>query len=143
MPKFAGRHLRVWLADSADALREISGDVATVESPSEGDMHEVSGGNSTRKSYVVGLLDSTMRLNGPFNTDANRSHAVLSGLIGGTAGKRVIIAPVGSASGYPKVEGTAVLKSYNTTSDVGGAVVYAAELVPIDDTTAPSWGTFA
>lgn len=140
--KWPGRLHYVSLADSGDVVRDISNDVKTVSAPSNADRPDVSGGGDSHKSMVVGQLDDTVTLEGPFDSGANKAHAVLSGIVGGTAGRLFTYGPAGSVSGYPRKQGSVMCSVYDVTSDVAGAVRYTATLGPVDQ-TGVNWGTFA
>jgi len=135
------RLAKVYLADSAGTTRDISNDVSSVDAPSNADTVDVSGFGQTRKQYVVGLQDNTITLNGFFNDVASiGAHTVLSGIVGGTAGREFVYMPNGSAAGYARMKGTVLCSQYNVRTDIGGAVSFTATLVPAD-TNGIIWGT--
>lgn len=141
MAKFHGKNTKVYIADSGATLRDIGVGVNSVDVPSEQDTVDVAGFGDSKKNYVTGLADSKINVKGHFDDTATTgSHAVLSGIIGG-AGSRLIVAPKGSASTYPKFEGTYLLSKYNLNSTIGGAVMYDADFVPFG-TAGGAWGTF-
>lgn len=139
MAKYHGRLSVLRIADSAGALRDISGDVNSVEAPATGDTVEVSGFGDTTKKYVVGLQDSQMRVQGNYNDAATTgAHTVLSGVVGGTTGLAMHFWPKGSASGAPVFSGSVLASEYSVSSGIGAAVGFSANLVPFD-TNAPTW----
>lgn len=139
--KWPGRLHFIALADSGGTVRDISNDCKTVTVPFQAQPVDVSGGGDSRKTYVVGQLDNTVTLDGPFDTSANKAHAVFSGVVGGTAGLQFYYAPAGSASGYPRIAGSVFCSMYDVNSDVAGAVTWKATLVP-SDSSGITWGTF-
>ena len=140
MAKYHGRLSELHLDDSGATQRDISADVNSVEAPANADTVEVSGFGDTTKKYVVGLQDSQMRVQGNYNDAANTSHAVLSGVVGGTTGLEMHFYPQGSASGVPVFEGSVLCSEYSVSSGIGAAVTWSANLVPFD-TNAPAWAT--
>ncbi len=140
MPKYHGRLGEFWIDDNGGTLRNLSGDVSSVETPQTGDTVEVSGLGDTTKKYVVGLQDSQVRVQGNFNDGANQSHPVLSGVVGGTAGLRMHFYPRGSVASAPVFKGSVLVSEYSVSAAIGGAVVWTANLVPFD-TNPPDWTT--
>ena len=140
MAKYHGRLAVFRLDDSSGDLRDLSSDVNSVEAPATGDTVEVSGFGDVTKKYVVGLKDSQMRVQGNFNDAALKSHAVLSGVVAGTAGLEMHYWPSGSASGKPVFEGSVLVSEYSVSAGISAAVTWTANLVPFD-TNPPAWYT--
>lgn len=140
--KWPGRLHFVAVQDSGGTIRDISNDVKTVKAPSSANLPDVSGGGDGHKSFVVGQIDDTVTLDGPFDSGANKAHAVLAGLVGGTAGKEFYYGPAGSSSGYPRKFGSIVCSMYDVNSDVADAVRWTATFAPVDQ-VGITWGTFA
>lgn len=140
MAKYHGRLSVLRLDDSAAGLRDISEDTNSVEAPSNADTVEVSGMGDSTKKYVVGLKDSQMRVQGNFNDAANKSHAVLSGVVGGTAGLKMHYWPRGSVAGAPVFRGSVLCSEYSVSAGIGAAVTWSSNLVPFD-TNPPVWAT--
>jgi hypothetical protein len=138
--KFAGKSLAVQLNDGS-TLRLISTAVKSFTAPNTADTHEVTGGGSTNKSYVVGLADQNPTLEGFVDDQANGQHAVMSLIQGGTAGYELRLSPKGTAAGLLQYKGTALQSSYEVTADVNGSVDYSAEYVPFDNQIGFVWGT--
>lgn len=130
------------MADSGDVLRDISNDISSIEAPATGDTVEVSGLGDSTKKYVVGLQDSQIRVQGNLNDAANKSHAVFSGIVGGTAGRAVHFWPKGSAGGAPEFRGSVLCSEYSVSAGIGAGVTFSVNLVPFD-TDPPSWRTSA
>lgn len=142
MSKFHGRNVRVWLADSGAVNRDISIAIDTIDVPSDQDIVDVAGFGDSKKNYVTGLADSKITMNGNFDDTATTgAHAVLTGLIGGTAGYFIQVGPKGTASGYPRFSGSYLLDKYSLSAAINGAVKFTSELVPFG-TAGGSWGTF-
>jgi hypothetical protein len=148
MAKWHGRNSYVAIADSGSTMRVISGDVSSIDAPSDQDIVDVSGFGDSKKNYVTGLADTKVSLKGQFNDlgaaappSNSGAHGILSALIGGTTGYLFKFGPKGSASGYPMFQGSYLLSKYNITSAINGAVMFDADLVPFG-TAGGSWTTF-
>jgi len=128
------------LDNSAGSPQVLSGDITNVEMPYTLDSFEVSGFGDAVKSYVTGLADANVSITGKVNTAANRSHAVFTSLLGGTAGYTLLIQPIGTATGLPKFFGEVFVSAYNVTADIGGALVFKADVKPADS-TGMAWST--
>lgn len=126
-----GRETVVQIDNSAGAAQTISGDVDSVNAPTDVDSAEVTGFGDNRKSFIIGQINTPITMSGPFGTAA---HSILSGLVGGTVGYTFVYQPKGTATGLPKLSGEVLLSSYQLTSPIGGRVGWNATLVPFDNT---------
>ena len=151
MAKWHGKSLSIYVQENTASKqwRNISVDVNSVDLPSEQDIVDVAGFGDTKKNYVTGLADSKVNIKGAFDDVGTAvapaqsgAHAVLSGLVGGTAGYGFKAGPKGSASTYPVFEGSFLLSKYNLTAAINGAVMYDADFVPFG-TAGGSWTTYA
>ncbi len=129
-----GRESEFWIEDSGNTIRDLSADVNNVDAPTNTDTAEVTGFGGTRKSFIAGQIDTPVTVAASFETAANRSHTVLSGLIGGTTGYLMKYFPKGSASGLPLLSGSVLLSGYQVTSPLADKVGVSATLVPADAT---------
>lgn len=134
MARAHGKEAVVVLDNSGGSPQTISGDVDNVDAPYNYDEAEVSGFGDEKKSYILGQADTPISMGGKFETAANRSHAVLSGLLGGTAGYTFLFQPKGTATGLPKLSGEVLLQSYQIVAGLGGAVTWTAKLSPANST---------
>ena len=75
------------------------------------------------KVYVTGLRDRTISIEGKWDGTVD---GYLSGLLGGTPRVWKVF-PAGSAAGRPYYSGSAILTSYEVTSEVGDAIGFSAE----------------
>lgn len=142
MAKYHGKNFQFYISDSAGSQRNISVGVNSIDLPSDQDIVDVAGFGDSKKNYVTGLADSKVTVKGQFDDTATTgSHAVLSGLVGGTTGYRLSAAPKGSAIAYPRFEGTYLLNKYNISAAINGAIMYDAEFVPFG-TAGGSWGVY-
>jgi hypothetical protein len=138
--KFAGKNLAVQLNDGS-TLRLISTAVSQATTPDTTDTPDVTGGGATNKSYVVGLADQRVTLTGPLDDSANGQHAVMTGILHGTAGYELRVSPKGTASGNIQYKGTVLLSRYDVNTAVADAPRYTAEFVPFDNQIGMVWGT--
>jgi len=139
--KYHGRSVVFTIDDSGGTVRNISSDVDSTDAPSTIDTAEVTGFGDAQKSYVTGQQDQKVSIKGNFNDTAlTGAHAVLSSLIGGTAGYTLQFMPAGSVSGKPKLYGEVLLTNYSLSAGVGGAVTFAADFVPVAGGSIV-WGT--
>lgn len=121
-------------------IRDISTGIDNVDAGSTADTAETTGFGDARKQYVVGHLDNPISLSGKFDDQANGSHAVLSGILGGTTPRAFSYMPAGSVAGRPRYFGNVICDSYNVVSPIGGAITFAATLKAADG-NGLQWGT--
>lgn len=140
MARYHGKTSVVKLDDVAGVLQDISDGVDNVDAGSTADTAETTGFGDARKQYVVGHLDNPISLGGKFDDAANKSHSVLSGILGGTAPRTFEFYPAGTAAGKPKYSGEVLCTSYNVGAPIGGAITFAADLVAADG-NGLQWGT--
>jgi hypothetical protein len=79
------------------------------------------------KTYVTGLADGTISLNGLFDGSANGVDAVLSAKIGDSAGAIITVAPEGLAFGSRLKSAQTLSTSYEISSPVADVVSVTAE----------------
>jgi spore germination protein YaaH len=77
---------------------------------------------STAKTYVVGLLDTTISITGTFDATVDSQ---LSGLVG-VDGVAFEYGPEGSTTGNTKYTGSCVMTSYESNAPIGGVVTIKA-----------------
>lgn len=107
--------------------KDLSAFCDNVDFPNTTDTAETSTFGSTAKSYIVGLTDSTMSIQGKWDpTVTTGPDAVLFPLIGAAA-TTFIFGPQGSTTGNVKYTGSAICTSYKVTSPIGGVVVFTAD----------------
>lgn len=102
---------------------DISSVVTSVTFPRTVDTAESTAFGSTAKSYLVGLADGTISINGSFDATFD---AQFAGLVG-VDGVAFEYGPAGSTTGYIKYTGNCVLTSYETSSPVGDIVKFTAQ----------------
>ena len=92
------------------------------------DTAETSALGTTAKTYVPGLSDGTLELKGMFDrTDSTGIDALINDWI--TAGSVAFdYRPAGTASGYPKYTGTAIVTEYTIETTVDDMAAIELEL---------------
>jgi hypothetical protein len=120
---FHGKDAEVYINDSGDAERNLTGYATSVGIPVEVETAEVSTLGDDDKVYVTGLRDRTVSLEGKWDATVD---GYLSGLLGGTPRVWKVF-PAGSAAGRPYYSGSAILTSYEVTSEIGDAISWTAE----------------
>lgn len=87
------------------------------------DTAEVTTLGSFAKKYVSGLMDHTFPMEGPWS---EISDEWIFSLIGASGFTEFQYAPGGSVSGYPVFSGSAMVTSYEITTEVGDAAKMTA-----------------
>lgn len=100
----------------------ISAYLTSVEFPRSADTAETSTMGNTSKSYLAGLKDGTISIEG-------KSDPTVTTQLEATLAHRVAFeyGPAGSGNGMPKYTGYAIQTSFPTKCDVGDAVGFSAE----------------
>lgn len=114
MPTFAhGKNVNVFVNeyDFSTYFNDVSA-TSTVETA------ETSSFGSSAKTYIVGLQDGTVSLNGMFDGTATGTDVVFSAVLGSTTKQNVIVAPSGHSNGATAI----VLEADDTSYEVSGAV---------------------
>lgn len=133
--KIHGKNANFQITDSGGTLRDISGDVSDVDGlPGASEVADSTGLGSTAKSYLGGLNDVKFTIKGQFNdTVLTGSHTVLSGIRG--LSKAYQYGPAGTATGYVKITGNAILTNYKLHSPLNAAVEFQADFQGSGDAT--------
>lgn len=121
-----GKSGSIKVTDAGATLRDISADGTSVSFEQNGDVVDVSTFGASAKSYVAGLTDATMTIQGFYdNTALIGSHTVLSGIVGLL--KACEYGPQGTTTGLPKITFSAICTKFSPATDIGGAVGFSAE----------------
>lgn len=117
-----GKAAAFYIADSGSTERNISGFHTQASLNRSADTAETSTFGSSDKSYVAGLKDATLPFTGRFD-------ATVDGYLNGVLGTPTTFSyfPQGSATGFPKYSGTAILTRYEPTADLGDAASHTGE----------------
>lgn len=110
--------------DSGGVVRDLSAFLTSAGLPRKGDMAEVSTLGSTSKSYIPGLVDGTIPIEGPIDVTVD---GYLSGLLGFATSRTFEYHPQGVVTGTPKYSGTCFLSTYEQSTPVDDAGTFTAE----------------
>ena len=123
--KLAGLHIR---QQSSTLATNISSYLTSIDFPRSVDTAEVTTFNTSNgsKTYVTGLNDATISVEGIWSTTPD---GILSLLIGASSGTTFWYQTPSTAGGSPFVQytGGAILTSYSPPSGVGDAVTFSAD----------------
>lgn len=111
--------------DSGSTVRDLSTYLTSAGLPRSADTAEVTTLGSTGKSYIPGLTDGTIPIEGPF--EGTNVDLWLSGLLGFATPRAFVYSPQGSAAGTPKYTGSCILTTYETSTPVDDAGTFTAE----------------
>jgi hypothetical protein len=111
------------VADSGAVERELTSYVNSQSLQRNVDTAEASTFADEDKVFVVGLRDNKLTIDGYIDATVD---GYLQGLLGGTP-RAFKVFPAGSASGLPYNSGSAILTSYQASSEIGDVVKFSAE----------------
>ena len=120
---FHGKDAAVFITDSTGTERNLTEYATSVGIPVEVETAEVTTFNDDDKAYITGLRDRTISIEGKWDATVD---GYLSGLVGGTA-RAWKVFPAGSVAGRPHYSGSAIITSYEVTSEIGDAIGFSAE----------------
>ena len=131
MPTFAHGKSGVFkITDAGSTLRDISSVVKTAGIKRTADTAETSTMGSASKSFVAGLKDATLTLDGYCDST---TAGYLNALLGVTTTWQYY--PTGTSAGNTEYNGSAILNDLEVTSDVGGTVTIKGTLQVTGDVT--------
>lgn len=123
MPTFThGKEAVFKIDDSAGTLRDISDVLNSVSISREADTAEVSVLGTDDKAYISGLRDATISIEGMSDVT---TEGYLTGVLGVVTDFEFY--PAGEGVGQVKYTGTAILTSFESASELGGAVTVSGE----------------
>jgi hypothetical protein len=102
-------------------LREFTSYVNTTGIAREIDKAETSTLGSTAKSYIMGLADGSIPVDGLFDPTIDGYFATLGSAVPGTGGTAFEFYPAGTATTNVKYAGSVILTKYEIKTDVGDA----------------------
>lgn len=103
-------------------LTDISQYVENISFPEEAETHEVTTLGATSKSYIAGLKDATISIDGVFDPVADEH---LNGILG--LGVSFEYGPQGTATNAVKYTGECICTSYEVETPSGDAGTFSAE----------------
>jgi len=123
MPTFShGKDAVFKITDAAATLRDISTVLSSVSLSREADTAETSALGTTAKTYIPGLTDATISIEGMADVTTS---GYLEGILG--TSKAFEFYPAGTAVGQVKYSGSAILTSFESAAEIGGAVTVSGE----------------
>lgn len=123
MPTFThGKDAVFKITDSGSTLRDISTVLSSVTISREVDTAETSALGTSAKTYIAGLNDATIAIDG-------MADITTSGYLEGVLGLSKVFEfyPAGTASTQVKYTGSAILTSFESAAEIGGAVTVSGE----------------
>ena len=122
MPKQTGIPIILTVQDSGGVARDISTDVRNFNVNGSNNLLETTGLDKSAIERLNGLSDVEFTMNGVFNPDAAKSHAVLSNFeVAPAAGRQVVV-----DYGVPIATFNVRFSSYNITRGDDGALTWVA-----------------
>jgi hypothetical protein len=123
MPTFThGKDAVFKVDDSGGTLRDISNVLNSVSLSREADTAEVSALGTDDKAYIAGLRDATISIEGMSDVT---TEGYLTGILGVVTDFEFY--PAGEGAGEIKYSGTAILTSFESSAELGGAVTVSGE----------------
>jgi len=119
-----GKSAEIYITDSGGTSRNFTSYVHNATLPRSVDTAESSTFGDDDKTYVAGLRDATLSLEGRVHDITVDGY--LTGLLGGTP-RAWKFFPEGSVTGNVYFEGSAILTSYEPNADLGDVVGFSAE----------------
>ena len=131
MPTFThGKNAVLKVADSGATLRDISSVLNKTGLKRSAETAETSALGASSKSYIAGLKDATISLDGMADTTTS---GYLDGILGVVTTWEFY--PAGTTAGNVKYSGSGILTSLETGAEVGGVVSVTGELQVTGDVT--------
>lgn len=113
------------LDNAGGTLQNLTAYILSIKMPREIDMAETSTMGTSAKTYVAGMSDATISLEGRFDPTVD---AHFAGLLGLAASQSFEYGPQGNAGGAVKYSGECRCSSYEPDADIGDMVGWSAEL---------------
>lgn len=128
MPTFRhGKNTALQINDSGGTNRDISNTLREVNFPREADTAETSAFGTFDKTYVVGLVGSSLNCSGMFDATVDGYLNGIRGLdIGAPYTGVFFYGPEGLVSGRVRYTGVALCISYSLTNGINDMVGYTA-----------------
>ena len=113
---------------SGGSLRDISSAVTTTGIALELDKAETTGLSATAKTYIAGLPDGTIPIDGIWDPTTDGYIYTVYSAAAGFAGTAFEFYPAGTASSNVKYSGSCLVTKYEVKTDVGDANQFNGEL---------------
>ena len=119
--------------DGTGSAQDIKNDVHNFEFATPRGVQDVTGVDKSAMERILLLADFSITLNGTFNDDANKSHAVLK-TVSSTSINRAIALTISGQS----LNNECIITDYNLTRADNGALTWQAPAV-LADGAIPTW----
>ena len=129
-----GKDLVIKVDDSGSTLRDISTYTTGVDFPRTVDTAETSTAGNASKTYVAGMKDATITIEGNYDSTVD---GYLEGILGLTGS--IEYGPAGSTAGYVKYSCEAICTAYNPPASVDDAAKWSASFQVTGDVTRGTW----
>lgn len=126
-----GKNTYFAIDDSGGTLRDISSYCNSVDFPETVETAETTGFGANSKTYVVGLKDTTISIEGNWDPTLD---GYLAGILGAAAGS-FEYAPQGNSSSNILFSGECICTNYSVNSGVGDSVKFSATFQVTGDVT--------
>lgn len=117
-----GKNATFWITDAGSTLRNITTYLNSVNLTRNADLAETSTLGSTYKSFVGGLIDGKLPIQGLWDPTVD---GYLTGIL--QLSKAFEYYPAGTGTGNVKESGNAILTSYEITAGLDGAASFSGE----------------
>jgi hypothetical protein len=120
-----GKDAKFVIDDSSGDPQNISVNVTSVSLPSSVETGETTTFTDSSKTFIPGLIDHTLSIEGYFDSTADLSDAVLSGLVGHDESSTFTFAPHNAAT-FPEYEGECWITSYEVSAATADVISFSA-----------------
>lgn len=140
MAKTSGLGGVITVQDSSQTAQTITNDVTNYQWSSPKATQDVTGVDKSANETLLLLADYSVTLNGVFNTASDMSHEVFATVPSTAVNRAVVISPIGTTTGNPKLNVNCVLTDYQITRANTGELTWQ---VPgqLADGSVPTWTT--
>ena len=125
MAAIVGKNAYFAVDDSTDTLRDLSANCTSVSLPASVDTADSTNFGDSNKTFVPGLIDHTVSIEGHFDSATNLSDATLSSLVGYADTATIEFAP-DNTGGQGKYTMEGILNSYEISAPVADIVTFSA-----------------
>lgn len=140
MAKVSGLGEVITVQDASLAVQTITNDITNWAETTPRATQDITGVDKFAHEILLLLADYTVTLNGVFNNASNQSHAVFSTISSTSVNRAVVLNPIGTTVGFPKLSVNCVLTDYQLTRAATGELTWQ---VPgqLADGAVPTWTT--
>ncbi len=104
-------------------------------------MQDTTGVDKLAQERLLLLADFSVTLNGVFNTADDLSHDALSTVSSTSTVRALVLGPIGTTGGFPKLPVNVFITDYQLTRNNTGELTWSAPGA-LADGTVPTWTTF-